>query len=472
MNKTSPNILVVITDQQNVDSLAAYRTVFADPAYHCHWVKTPHLDRLVRDGYSFIESHSPNPLCSPARSAIFTGRYSSETGVEGNGMGIDRRVPNLGEWFEQNSDYQRVYCGKWHAGGNWTYPDSGGRRTIPGFSIIPVGTYTPGLTGDVVDFQVSGALSGFIRNYSDPKPFLAVAALMNPHDICSWKGKVMPADDYFGINDRVPPLPPNFEAEFEKKYLNTEIAKQLLEKRLDRFSPQQWRNYLYDYERMIEKVDADVGRLLAAVESRDDETLVVFTSDHGEGAARHKRTEKNSPYEEALKVPLVFVDPKRPQRGVLDRDNLVSGLDLVPTLCAYAGIPAPPHCRGESLRAIIEGRAARKRRNFVFAELKQTVRIVRSGDYKYVKFYRHSGQRETPFVRKSDGGAEKFQPGRGSDRYVDTGLALLFDLRRDPWETRNLAEEPASAPILAQMEQLLADEFETVILPGTSYLRN
>ncbi len=314
-------------------------------------------------------------------------------------------------------------------------------------------------------------MSGFIRNYTDEKPFLAVAGLMNPHDICYWKGKMMPADNYFGINDRTPPLPPNFEAEFEKQYLNTEIAKQLLEKRLDRFSTQQWRNYLYDYERMIEKVDADVGRLLAAVESRADDTLVVFTSDHGEGSARHKRTEKNSPYEEALKVPFIFASPRPAQRGVLDQDNLASGLDLVPTLCAYAGIPPPPHCRGESLRDIIEGRAARKRRNFVFAELKQTVRIVRSGDHKYVKFYRHSGEREKPFVRKSDGAAEKFQPGRGSDRYADTGIALLFDLRRDPWENRNLAREPAAAPVVAQMEQLLADEFESVILPGTNYNR-
>jgi choline-sulfatase len=210
---------------------------------------------------------------------------------------------------------------------------------------------------------------------------------------------------------------------------------------------------------------------VAAVESRDDETVIVFTSDHGEGAARHKRTEKNSPYEEALKVPLIFVDPQCTRRGVLDRDNLVSGLDLVPTLCAYAGIAPPPRCRGESLRGLMTGESARKRRNFVFAELKQTVRIVRHGDHKYVKFYRHSGQRERPFVRKSDGAAEKFQPGRASDRYVDTGLALLFDLRRDPWENRNLIGEPAAAPVVARLEQLLADEFESVILPGTSYER-
>jgi hypothetical protein len=158
MKKRKPNILIIISDQQGIDTMAAYKEHFKHEAYLGHWLKTPNFDRMVAGGYSFLESHSTNPVCCPARSSLFTGRYSSETGVTYNNIGIDQQVPNMGEWFEQNSNYNRVYCGKWHAGGQWNYPDVEGDRKIPGFETIPVGVSG---TGDFNDFQVAGALKGF-----------------------------------------------------------------------------------------------------------------------------------------------------------------------------------------------------------------------------------------------------------------------------------------------------------------------
>lgn len=470
MNKEKkPNILLIVTDQQNMDTIAAYKNVLKNKAYHCHWVKTPNLDKIAENGYSFIESYSTDPVCSPARSSIFTGRYAIETGVITNGRPIDKNLPNLGQWLEQNSDYYRVYCGKWHLSSS--YPEVEGPRKIAGFDILPVGMFTPPLTGDYIDFQVSGALSGYIRNYSEEKPFLAVAGLMNPHDICYWKGKLLPKDDHFNLKDDRPPIPPNSVVNFEKEFEGTEVHRLIFEKFNERFSEEEWRNYIFDYQRMIEKLDADIGRLLDAVESRNDDTLIIITSDHGEGSGRHRRTEKNSPYEEATKVPMIFYYPKVVKKNVYDRNNIVSGVDIVPTVCDYAGIPAPPDCRGESLRPIIEGKKTLKKRNLAITELKQTIRILRHGNYKYVRFYK-SSSRSDLISGRTEPNAETIIPDRNSVKLEKTGLIMLFDIKNDPWETKNLAHEADSSEIIAKMDETLANEFESVVIPGAIDPRN
>lgn len=464
MNNKKPNILIIVSDQQGIDTISAYKSYFKHEAYFSHWLKTPNFDRMVAGGYSFLESHSTNPVCSPARSSIFTGRYSTETGLTYNNIGIDKDIPNMGQWFEKHSGYRRYYCGKWHAGGAWDYPDIEGNRKIPGFETIPVGVQG---TGDFNDFQVSGAMKAFIMNYNDEQPFLAVAGLMNPHDICYWTpglhgSKLVPGTDLFELADKRPPLPPNFNFNFNDPFKKKQI----------KFTNEEWRNYLYDYCRMIEKLDADLGRLLDAVDSREDETLVIFTSDHGEGSARHKRVQKWHPFEQSVKVPFIAYLPKRIKNGVTDTSNIVSGVDLMPTVCHYAGIQPPPGCMGRNLSNILETGISESRMDFAFVEFQYTGRVVRKGDFKYVKIYEYSGNSDLPFVRISDGQPEKFVPCEGSRRYKTKPEQLLFNLKEDPWETRNLAEYPTYGKMLKELDQFLADEWEKKIVPGTHFDRN
>lgn len=464
MEKKKPNILIIVSDQQLIDTIAVYKEFFRHKAYLCHWLKTPNFDRMVSGGYSFLESTSTNPLCCPARSILFTGRYSTETGVTYNNIGIDKNVPNMGEWFEANSNYNRIYCGKWHAGGAWNYPDIEGVRKIPGFETIPVGMSG---TGDFNDFQVSGALKGFIMNYRDEKPFLAVAGFMNPHDICYWGphlhgDKLVPKSDLFEIGDQCPPLPPNFHFLFEDHFKKEQVN----------LSEAEWRNYLYDYCRMIEKLDADLGRLLDAVDSRSDETLVIFTSDHGEGAARHRRIRKWYPFEQSVKVPFITYMPGRVKANVVDQKHLVSGIDLITTICDYAGIPAPPNCRGRSLKSLIETGEPRDDMYVAFSEFKHTGRVVRKGDFKYVKIYEYSGEPDKPFVRLEDGQPEKFQTCAGSSRYKTTPYQLLFNLKNDPWEITDLSADPSYSLKIQELDSLLAEEWEKKIIPGTHFDRN
>lgn len=461
--KKNINILIIVSDQQNIDAIAAYKNYFKDKAYHCHWVKTPHFDRLIEKGYSFIESHSTNPVCCPARSSIFTGRYSIETGLYYNNIGIDEKVKNMGQWFEQHGNYKRVYCGKWHAGGQWDYPDVEGERKIPGFETLPVGVTG---TGDLNDSQVASALGGFIRNYNGEKAFLAVAGLMNPHDICYWIPKLwgkflVPETDEFNLGDTRPPLPPNFEISFKDPSPNQQEA----------FTTEEWRNYLYDYQRMIERLDSDLGKLLSAVESRKDETLVIFTSDHGDGAARHKRVQKWHPFEESVKVPLIFCLPGKIKAGIVDTKNIVSGIDIMPTVCDFAGIPQPEKTMGRSLKTLLETGKTEMVMDTAFMEFQWTNRIVRKGDFKFIKYYQKGADNDKPFIRKSDGGEEKFQACDGRVRYKE-GQKLLFNIKEDPWETKDLINDPNYLNIAENLEKILAEDWEMKVIPGTHFDRN
>lgn len=464
MKKRKPNILIIISDQQGIDTIAAYKKYFRNKAYLCHWVKTPNFDRMVAGGYSFLESHSTNSVSSPARSSVFTGRYSTETGVTYNNVGIDKEIPNMGQWFESHSDYNRIYCGKWHAGGQWNYPDITGNRKIPGFETIPAGTHG---TGDFNDFQVSGAMKGYIMNYQEDKPFLAVAGLMNPHDICYWTpqlygNKLVPKSDHFDLGDQRPPLPPNQDYSFDEPFKNQQT----------KFTDEEWRNYLYDYCRMIEKLDADLGRLLDAVDSRDDETLVIFTSDHGEGSGRHRRVQKWHPFEQSVKVPFLAYMPGRIKSGIIDMNNIVSGIDIMTTVCSYASIPAPEGCRGRNLRPLFERGETPEVMDYAFSEFRHTGRVVRKGDYKYVKVYEYSGDPDKPFVRIEDNQPEKFLAGSGSNRYKITSHPLLFNLKNDPWEINNLSVDPAYVSKIRELDTLLIEEWGKKIVPGTHFDRN
>ena len=161
------NILLIITDQQHIDTIAAGG---------CRHVRTPALDRLKTRGVSFTESYSTNPVCSPARSSIFTGRASSETGVHVNNLPIRSDIPNLGQWFSQETDYETVYAGKWHLPRSFT-------NDIPGFKVINTGI---GGFGYLCDTVTSRACEGYLRNRSQSRPFLMVASFLQPHDICEW----------------------------------------------------------------------------------------------------------------------------------------------------------------------------------------------------------------------------------------------------------------------------------------------
>ena len=406
-----PNLLFVITDQQHIDSIAATG---------CAHIRTPALDGLVRRGVCFTQSYSTNPVCSPARSSMFTGRPTSETGVYKNGLPIRSGMPNLGQWLSQESQYETVYAGKWHVPRTHSL-------SIPGFRVLNTGI---GGQGNIGDASTSRACEAYLRNRSATRPFLMVASFLQPHDICEWLRLNCTRMDrlpFPELAQELPPLPPNFGFD-EREPEPVRSRRAGNEGVANGWTEEQWRYYIWSYYRHVEMVDAEVGRVLQAVDdcgyARD--TVVIFTADHGEGTGHHQMTRKNSLYDESARVPLILSGPGRMPKGQVDAAHVVSGLDILPTVCDYAGVKLPPDVRGRSLRPLVEGRTGEWRPACVSEVLNNSGRMVRTDRFKYVA-------------------------------YRDDPVEQLFDMVEDPGETKNLAPDAKHADTLAAHRDALRD---------------
>jgi arylsulfatase A-like enzyme len=417
MSSTNINILFILTDQQSIRAMGAYGNVL---------VHTPNMDAIAEQGVRFTESYCPAPVCGPSRSSLVTGRMPHEVNVHVNDVPLKAGVPTIGEIF-RGAGYETAWAGKWHA--PVPYPTD---QSIPGFENLPAGTWL-GSNGDT---QVADQAIEFLRRKHDAPFFLGVS-FHNPHDICH----VVPIcrylpdlpHDWLDRSD-LPPLPDNHrrssdEVEFidrarKRPYYGEENI------HTKTWSETHWRSYLHAYYRLIEEVDVQVGRVTDAlrVAGLEENTLVVFTSDHGEQMAAHELVVKLTLYEESAAVPLVLKRPGMIPPGQTC-DHLASGIDLLPTFCDYAGI-TPPDMTGVSLRPAIENPSSAPRREFVVMELDtnepdMTARMLRTPRYKYMAF--------------------------GWGRPAE----MLFDLDLDPGETQNLAQRAAHADELARHHELL-----------------
>ncbi len=411
-----PNLLFLHVDQMSLRVLAEDARPF---------VRTPNLERLANRGVSFGLSYSANPVCCPGRAAWYTGRPASENGVVQNDRWpLVETMPDLGQWFGARG-YEPVYVGKWHVTG---------RDCHKSFRVLHGGTGV----GEHCDAAIARTAQGFLANYRGDKPFFLSVGFLQPHDICYWAWfhrraeSSLPAPDLMGP---LPPLLPNHRFDpREPETIRNGWREGAQWAFLRDWSAQQWRYYLWSYYRHVEMVDAEIGRVLDALDDagRTEDTVVVFSSDHGDGMGGHRMVQKMYFYEEAAAVPFIVSWPGRIADRVRDTTYLVSGLDVAPTLCDFAGLAAPPKARGRSLRPLLEQRPV-EWREFLVAETHTTGRMVRTPEFKYIA-------------------------------YQGDPTEQLFDLRTDPWETRNAIGEPARADTVADLRKRLA-EWEASLAP-------
>jgi len=430
-----PNLLVIITDQQHAGMLSCTGN---------RYVRTPGMDRLAAEGVRFELAYAANPVCIPARVSMVTGRMPSYFGMRSNAEGRNQVPPEalqrtMGRIFRE-AGYETVYGGKTH----W----------LRGMTPASIG-FEP-LTGK----QREGLADACVRflEGTREKPFLLVASFINPHDICymaiddhtrSKGGPVMypssrvererlaqalqrPAgvssEEFFAKH--CPPLPENFEVPALEPPCVTEAylkARTFREYARDQWSEERWREHRWAYCRLTEMVDAHVAKVLDALERAglEDETVVLFTSDHGDLDAAHRLEHKSIPYEEAARVPLLIRYPGEAKSGLVDTTHLVSvGLDLIPTLCDYARIDPPAELRGRSLRPLTRRQAVADWRDDVVVETKAG-RMLRTSRYKYIVYERGKGREQ------------------------------LIDMVEDPGEMGNLAEDPAHRSVLTDHRQRL-----------------
>ena len=280
------------------------------------------------------------PQCVAARTSWFTGRMSKEHGAATNSFGLNPTIPDLGQWLRDKGGYETVYTGKWHVNN---------RDVSKSFRVLAPGPW--GGLGTGADLEVTRASVAFLRQYTGQKPFFLSAGLINPHDCCYLFGRNGPTKAGFEkkIAGELPPLPSNFDWTIARS--NQQKA----------WTEEQWHYYLWGYYRLCEMVDAQIGRIYDELRHSRfaDNTLFLFTADHGDGAGHHGKTSKGYMFDESWRVPTMAAWPGRIPPSIRDEEHLASGVDIPATICDYAGVePLPKMTIGKSWKPIFEGRAS------------------------------------------------------------------------------------------------------------------
>ena len=441
-----PDIIYIFTDQQSASMMSCAGN---------KWLKTPAMDYIATNGMRFERAYTTNPVCSPARVSFMTGRFpgsfktaQGKPARENDGsMSIPQVSDKVAETtiaaFLKKADYELVYGGKKHL------PQS--------------------LTPQALDFRMlnidqrddlADSCAGFIKE-KHAKPYFMVASFINPHDICymalnglSFDHPGYPPEKKIGIAQRTlvqalklpegvtedeffakhcPPLPENFEPQQDEPQAITSLLTRRKFRMHARknYSERDWRLHRWAYCRLTELVDRQIQTLLDALKEsgRERDTLIIFSSDHGDMDSAHRSEHKTMLYEEAANIPFMAMWKGHIPAGRVDKNHLISnGLDLLPTLCDYAGVKGVSDPRGRSLRPLFEGKSVAWRKTLgVESEIGRMV--VDSNKCKYIK-YDAVGKEEQ-----------------------------LLDLKNDPHEMRHFTDEPEYASRLAELRKSFQSEW-------------
>jgi arylsulfatase A-like enzyme len=371
-----PNILMICADQFRADFLGANHE---NPS-----VKTPHLDALAARGVNFRQCMTNQPLCSPSRASFLTGMYATQTGVWKLGAELDHSLPNIATELRKNG-YSANFMGKWHVSDvmkqtnlGWIPPGAsrGGFDDLwEGANVLELvshpfeGNYW-GMDGNNIGFKdlyrvdfIADRARQFIERPHD-KPWLLFVSQLEPHV----------QND---VNDNIPPK------RYAETYVNPFIPADLGNKRGN------WRQLLPGYYGCVQAIDDCVGTLVSALERTGqlDNTIVAFFSDHGCHFGTRNPEYKRSPHDASIRVPLVIAGPGFDRAAVVD--EVVSLLDLTPTLLHGAGFDPPASMRGKALKSLLDDAGTRKGwDSTAYFQVSQAIcaRGIRTRDWCYCAF--------------------------------------------------------------------------------------
>lgn len=480
-----PNLLFIWTDQQAWHTLGAYGN---------ERIETPQLDAFAESGITFDRAYCTSPVCSPSRSSIMTGKYPHTTGVTGNNIPLGRGDATMAELVEE--DYVTGFIGKWHLGDEifpqrgfdeWVatedqyypfYSDDRPQaarsayheylmeqgyepdRTVPTgpdwFSREFVATAVPEEHSKPA-FMANAAID-FVTRHRD-EPWLLHVMFLEPHDPYT-----SPRDAQYDPADV--PLPPNFDHDgLARQPLRYRFAREAIRRGVSRRPPDvmgeppteaDWRTVISNYWGLVSLIDTHVGRILDALGAAGvrDETLTVFTSDHGDMMGSHQLYTKMTQFEEAVRVPLLMELPGGTAAGQRV-ERPVSQVDLLPTLLEAMGqsAPATAGIQGESWLPWLTGAGKGHPSDVVI-------------EWNGANFHGVSGRRAvddpegsrpglTPAARElaadmglteravvrayTDPARTIVTPNGWKLTYRRSGTHELYHLEDDPFETRNLA---------------------------------
>ena len=444
-----PNVLLLMADDLN-NLLGCY----GDPL-----AKTPNLDRLAARGVRFERAYCQFPLCGPSRNSLLTGLYPNSTGILRNAQVFRQTIPSqvsLPQAFRL-AGYFAARIGKLY---HYNVPNSIGTNghDDPGsweLELNPAGvdrleeephifTLTPG--------QFGGTLSWYASPKSDQyhtdgllaadaewvlercakqrqRPFFLAVGFYRPHT-----PYVAPKEPYFGyypesqmrvvqgVKEDQADLPPAAIGSYKREQ--------------DKLTDDLRRQCLQAYYASISFMDAQVGRVMEALNRLGlaDNTIIVFTSDHGYHTGEHGLWQKMSLFEESARVPLLIVAPGAAQQGTVV-DAPVGLIDVYPTLSELCGVSAPENLQGQSLVPMLKD-ASVTGRGWTLSQ------VTRGGG---------AGARETSFfgysLRTPDWRYTEWDEGHQGRE--------LYDHRSDPRELTNLAADPAHAQTVEELSAQL-----------------
>ncbi len=431
-----PNIVMVLMDDLRWDELHCTGHLFA---------QTPNIDRLAAEGVTFRNAFTTSPLCSPSRACFLTGQYAHKHGITDN---TDRspashRLATVPRALQTNG-YETAFIGKWHMGIDDT-PRPGFDRWV-GFS--GQGTYfDPVLNVDGKRVKVQGFTTDLLTQY-------AVELLDRPRSkpLCLWlpHKAVHPESTQFADGSISDPNGGEFiPAERHKSlYSGAPVArrpnagkapagKPALERKIGNLPPLGRATGTSDETirnraRMLKSVDEGIGQLRAALERTGqlDNTVFIFTSDEGYFFGEHGLSiERRLAYEESIRIPLIIRYPKRIRAGS-SVNAMVLGIDLAPTLLELGKTEPTVAMHGRSLVPLLAGRKISWRSSFLIEYFSdRTMQRMLNMGYKAVRTERWKYIHYTEL--------------EGSDE--------LYDLRKDPYEMKNLIAEPSSRGVLKSL---------------------
>jgi arylsulfatase A-like enzyme len=445
-----PNVLLIYTDQQRWDTIAAG----GHPL-----VKTPNLDRLAGEGVLFNNCFANHPVCMPSRQSMLSGRYGETVGCVWNGIEMPEDIPcihniigpygyhtaNIGKLHFRNhsnrdhrlphptygfdtmilSDepgcYDDAYI-KWVARHDPDAVEDCRCDTSPAHSygpprrVHPRGAKTPYVFDGPEHLThtafVAEETCDFIRRHAH-EPFFCIAGIYAPHAPLNPPRRFV---DMYDVGQMSPPHRNEGEG--------TDL------------SDEQWRKVKAYYYALISHVDDQVGRMLRTLDECGlaEDTVVLFTSDHGEMLGDHGVTGKCAPEDSSSRVPLVVRYPRRVAEPGAQPEAIIEAVDIAPTIVDWCGVQVPPYVQGRSFRTLCEGGDYEPRDSAYISlriPLGEAVRALRTHEFLYVMPSPRTGYQGRP--------------------------EQLFDLRGDPHQLTNVAGEDGYQEDLARLRHRLLE---------------
>ncbi|MFC1735638.1 sulfatase [Candidatus Hydrogenedentota bacterium] len=436
-----PNILVIMTDQQRADALGCA----GNPV-----VKTPNIDSIAATGTRFSNTYSQAPLCAPNRASLYTGRYTAAHGVMCNGVEfvVSEENKSVAQVFKDNG-YKTACFGKMHLHGPTGFDLGFGDSPEDNYQLhdyereIGPKSSPDNPMGNAIRSSLEDHAIGkmevepensfeniitdraieFIRNRGEDGPFLVWLSFFGPHPPYAAPEPYHSMYDPDDIPDA--PKPPEGVQDDARNFRGY-LADYAPGGKLD---AEDWPRLAAQYYGMCTHIDDNVGRVLRALEEEglSDETIVVYTSDHGDSLGDHGFHSKGLyMYEGIAKAPFIISVPG--VTGGEVSEALVQSVDLMPTLLELTGVDRPDSVQGKSLVPIIRGEQEHVH-DVVLAEVgfipSERVVMIRTGNHKYV--------------------------------YYTDGSEELFDLKNDPNEFTNLAALAENKDLVSEMRLKMLD---------------